>query len=144
MKNLIQKITNVYPSAYVVDIALLVFRISLSVELMVAHGLKKLGIGVAAAEQVPNPLHLPEAFNSLFANAANLFFPVLVIFGFFTRIAVLPILAVTLTGYFVLHWNDSLLIKDTPYMYSLCYLLLFILGSGRYSLDYFINQKARK
>lgn len=141
MKNLLQKITHIYPSARVVDLSLLMFRISLSVELMVAHGLKKLGVGVAAAEQVPNPLHLPEAFNSLFADAANLVFPVFVIFGLFTRLAVLPILAVTLTGYFVLHWNDALLIKDTPYMYSLCYLFILAVGAGKYSLDSFFHKK---
>jgi putative oxidoreductase len=108
---------------------------------MVAHGLKKIGVGVAVAEQVPNPLHLPEAFNSMFAFASNLIFPVFVIFGFFTRLAVLPILAVTLTGYFVLHWNDTLIVKDNPFMYSLCYLFILAVGAGKYSLDNFFQKK---
>ncbi|WP_185673623.1 DoxX family protein, partial [Elizabethkingia meningoseptica] len=133
MKKLIQTITNTNPEGTITHVSLLIFRILLSVELIVAHGLKKIGVGVSEAEQVPNPLHLPEAFNSLFADAANLVFPVFVIFGFFTRIAVLPILAVTLTGYFILHWNDALLVKDTPFMYSLCYLFLLFMGSGKYS-----------
>lgn len=141
MKKLIHTITNTNPAGKLTDTALLVFRVLLSVELIVAHGLKKLGVGVSEAEQVPNPLHLPEAFNSLFADAANLVFPVFVIFGFFTRIAVLPILAVTLTGYFILHWNDALLVKDTPFMYSLCYLFLLFMGSGKYSVDHFLTKK---
>ncbi|WP_454045141.1 DoxX family protein [Chryseobacterium sp. Marseille-Q8038] len=141
MKKLIHIITNTNPSEKLINIALLVFRVLLSVELIVAHGLKKIGVGVSEAEQVPNPLHLPEAFNSLFADAANLVFPVFVIFGFFTRIAVLPILAVTLTGYFILHWNDALLVKDTPFMYSLCYLFLLWMGSGKYSVDYYLTKK---
>lgn len=140
MKKLIHVITNTNPAGKLTDIALLIFRILLSAELMVAHGLKKIGVGVSEAEQVPNPLHLPEAFNNLFADAANLMFPVFVIFGFFTRIAVLPILAVTLTGYFVLHWNDALLVKDTPFMYSLCYLFLLFVGAGKYSVDYYIRK----
>lgn len=131
-------ITNTSLDGKLIHIALFAFRILLSIELIVAHGLKKLGVGVAEAEQVPNPLNLPEAFNSLFADAANLVFPVFVIFGLFTRIAVLPILAVTLTGYFILHWNDSLLIKDTPFMYSLCYLFLFFVGAGKYSVDNYL------
>lgn len=130
MKKLIQTITNTNPEGTITHVSLLIFRILLSLELIVAHGLKKIGVGVSEAEQVPNPLHLPEAFNSLFADAANLVFPVFVIFGFFTRIAVLPILAVTLTGYFILHWNDALLVKDTPFMYSLCYLFLLFYGFG--------------
>lgn len=140
MKKLIQTITNTNPEGTLTHASLLVFRVLLSVELIVAHGLKKIGVGVSEAEQVPNPLHLPEAFNSLFADAANLVFPVFVIFGFLTRIAVLPILAVTLTGYFVLHWNDALLIKDTPFMYSLCYLFLFFMGPGKYSIDHYLRK----
>ncbi|WP_343609320.1 DoxX family protein [Chryseobacterium oranimense] len=140
MKKLIQTITNTSLEGKLIHIALFVFRILLSVELITAHGLKKLGVGVTEAEKVPNPLHLPEAFNSLFADAANLVFPVFVIFGFFTRIAVLPILAVTLTGYFILHWNDALLIKDTPFMYSLCYLFLLFVGPGKYSVDNYLRK----
>lgn len=141
MKKLVQIITNTNLEGKLIHIALFVFRIALSLELIIAHGLKKLGVGVAEAEQVPNPLNLPEAFNSLFADAANLVFPVFVIFGLFTRIAVLPILAVTLTGYFILHWNDALLIKDTPFMYSLCYLFLFFVGPGKYSIDNYLRKK---
>ncbi|WP_126651632.1 DoxX family protein [Chryseobacterium aureum] len=142
MKRLIHIITSTHPGRKITDAALLVFRILLSAELIIAHGLKKIGVGVSEAEQVPNPLHLPEAFNSLFADAANLVFPVFVIFGFFTRIAVLPILAVTLTGYFILHWNDALLIKDTPFMYSLCYLFLLCMGAGKYSVDHYLTKKS--
>ncbi|AZB17725.1 DoxX family protein [Chryseobacterium indologenes] len=141
MKKFIQTITNTSLEGKLIHIALLIFRIALSLELIFAHGLKKLGIGVVEAEKVPNPLNLPEAFNSLFADAANLFFPVFVILGFLTRAAVLPILAVTLTGYFVLHWNDALLIKDTPFMYSLCYLFLLFVGPGKYSIDHYIRKK---
>lgn len=140
MKKLVQIITNTNLEGKLIHIALFIFRIALSLELIVAHGLKKLGVGLAEAEQVPNPLNLPEAFNSLFADAANLVFPVFVIFGLFTRIAVLPILAVTLTGYFILHWNDALLIKDTPFMYSLCYLFLFFVGPGKYSIDQYLRK----
>ena len=141
MKRLLQHIVSVSPSAGTFNIAMLLFRTILSLELMVVHGFKKIGINVAEAEKVPNPLHLPEWFNNAFAVSANLVFPVLVILGFFTRIAALPILAITLTGYFVLHWNDALLVKDTPFMYSLSYLLILVLGPGRYSVDYFIEEK---
>jgi len=140
MKKLIHIITDINIKEKSIHIALLIFRILLSIELIVAHGLKKLGVGVVEAEQVPNPLNLPETFNSLFADAANLVFPVFVIFGLFTRIAIIPILAVTLTGYFILHWNDDLLIKDTPFMYSLCYLFLFFVGAGKYSIDNYLRK----
>lgn len=144
MKKLVCYTTSIYPSTIVFHTSMLVFRIAVSVELMVAHGLKKIGVGVAEAEQVPNPLALPDALNQSVAVAANLFFPWLIIVGLFTRLAALPILGVTLTGYFVVHWNDSLLEKDMPFMYSIAYLLLLVIGPGKYSADYLIHRKLKK
>ncbi|CAN5633149.1 DoxX family protein [soil metagenome] len=143
MKRFVYSITKVFPSCNIFNLSLLVFRVAVSVELMVAHGLKKVGVGVQNAELVPNPLHLPEVFNQAFATTANLFFPVLVIVGLLTRLAILPVLAVTLTGYFLLHWHGSLLEKDTPFMYSLSYLLILALGPGKYSADFLIHKKIR-
>ena len=141
MNRLIQKITDTNPAGKGLHISLLVFRVLVSLEMIYAHGLKKLGIGVAEAEQIPNPLHLPETFNNLFALSANLVFPIFVMAGLFTRLVVLPILAVTLTGYFVLHFHDAPLVKDGPFMYSVSFLLLFFLGAGKYSLDHRIFKK---
>jgi putative oxidoreductase len=144
MKRNLSLLMKVYPGAKEFNIGLLVFRILLSAELMIVHGLKKIGIGTTEAEQVPNPLHFPYAFNQAFAITANLIFPVFIILGLFTRFAILPVIAVTLTGYFVVHWHDSLLEKDTPFMYSLSYLLLLALGPGKYSVDYLLHKRSVK
>ena len=141
MRRIILKITSGRALWRGYDVVLLGYRLLLSLEMIFAHGLKKIGLGVSEAEVVPNPLNLPEELNGLLAISANLFFPVLIIFGFFTRLAVLPILSVTLTGYFVLHFHDAPLLKDTPFIYSLSYLLILFLGAGKYSIDYFIHKK---
>ena len=123
---------------------ILFFRIAVSMEIIFVHGLKKLGIGAAAAEKVPNPLHLPEIFNFAFAISANIFFPFLVLIGLCTRLATLPTLAVTLTGYFVLHWNDAALVRDTPFIYSVIFLFILLMGPGKYSIDNFLFKKLIK
>jgi putative oxidoreductase len=122
---------------------MLCFRIAVSLEMIFVHGFKKLGIGAAEAEKVPNPLHLPEAFNSAFALFANTFFPFMVLIGLCTRLATLPTLAVTLTGYFVLHWSDVAAVKDTPFIYSIVFLLILVMGLGRYSVDRYLFKKLR-
>ena len=141
MKDFFYSITKVFPACNDYNFSILVFRILVSVELMMAHGVKKLGIGAAITEQIPNPLHLPGALNEAIATSVNLFFPVFIVFGFFTRLAALPILVVTLTSYFILHWGDSVLEKDAPFMYSAVFLLILVLGPGKYSIDYFINRR---
>ena len=112
-----------------------------SLEIMIVHGMKKIGIGTTNAEVVPNPFHLPEDINQIMALAANLLFPFFIIIGWCTRWATLPILAVTLTGYFIVHGNDSLLMRDIPFMYSLSFLLIFCLGPGKYSIDKMFQSK---
>jgi putative oxidoreductase len=123
---------------------MLLFRIAVSTEMILVHGFKKLGIGTAEAEQVPNPLYLPEVFNYWFAVSANIFFPLLVLIGMFTRLATIPTLAVTLTGYFILHWSDAAIIKDTPFIYCICFLLILLFGPGKYSIDNYIYKKSLK
>ncbi len=118
--------------------ALLVFRVLLCFEMFRVHGLKKVAKAGGAAEIVPNPLKLPPKLNQLIADFSDLVAPVLVALGFLTRFSVLPILAVTLTGYFVVHRRDALSVRDVPYMYSLSYLFVFLVGAGRFSADFYI------
>lgn len=123
------------------DTTLLLFRSIVSIQLIVVHGLKKIGIGTGVAETVPNPFNFPNWFNDSFAITANLIFPLFIIAGFYTRLATIPVLAVTLSGYFVVHWNDSLLVSDVPFMYSLSFLLIAFLGAGKYSIDQYLRNK---
>lgn len=120
--------------------AMLAFRILLAVELFRVHGMKKFRGDGGKAEMVPNPLGLPQGINNLFATLSDTVVPVLVILGAVTRLAVLPTIAVTAVGYFVVHKNDSLEIRDVPYVYTICFLLLLATGPGTFSLDqYFLN-----
>ncbi|KAF2326539.1 DoxX family protein [Flavobacterium ginsenosidimutans] len=118
--------------------ALLVFRILLAVELFRVHGMKKFRVENGQKEHVPNPLHLPEKLNGLMATFSDTIIPFFIIFGLGTRLAVLPTIGVTAIGYFVVHKNDSLEVRDVPYMYTLSLLLLLALGAGTYSLDYYL------
>ncbi|MCV2485171.1 DoxX family protein [Flavobacterium sp. SH_e] len=118
--------------------AILVFRILLAIELFRVHGMKKFRVENGQKEHVPNPLHLPEKLNGLMATFSDTIIPFFIIFGLGTRLAVLPTIGVTAIGYFVVHKNDSLEVRDVPYMYTLSLLLLLALGAGTYSLDYYL------
>lgn len=118
--------------------ALLIFRVLLAVELFRVHGMKKFRVENGQKEHVPNPLHLPEKLNGLVATFSDTIIPFFIILGLGTRLAVLPTIGVTAIGYFVVHKNDSLEVRDVPYMYTLSLLLLLALGAGTYSLDYYL------
>ncbi|RYJ38275.1 DoxX family protein [Flavobacterium anhuiense] len=118
--------------------ALLAFRVLLAVELFRVHGMKKFRVENGQKEHVPNPLHLPEKLNGLVATFSDTVIPFFIILGLGTRLAVLPTIGVTAIGYFVVHKNDSLEVRDVPYMYTLSLLLLLALGAGTYSLDHYL------
>lgn len=120
------------------NLALLFFRVLLAVELFRVHGMKKFRVENGQKEHIPNPLHLPEKLNGLVATFSDTVVPFLIILGLGTRIAVLPTIGVTAVGYFVVHRNDSLEVRDVPYMYTLSLLLILALGAGKYSLDYYL------
>ena len=141
MKKLLTRSFNPFVSAQQFNLAMLFFRVFVSLEMIGVHGLKKVGIGVEHKENIPNPLNLPHELNDALAISANIFFPFMVFVGLCTRLATLPSLAVTMTGYFVVHAHDSLLEKDTPFIYSVCFLLILILGPGKYSIDNILTKK---
>jgi putative oxidoreductase len=120
------------------NLALLVFRVLLAVELFRVHGMKKFRVENGQREHVPNPLHLPEKLNGLVATFSDTVVPFLIILGIGTRLVLLPTIGVTAVGYFVVHRKDSLEVRDVPYMYTLSLLLILALGAGKYSLDYYL------
>ena len=47
----------------------------------------------------------------------------------------MAILSITLSGLLIVHITDPAKIQDTPLIYSIVFITLFILGPGKYSLD---------
>lgn len=118
--------------------AMLVFRILLALELFRVHGLKKFRVENGQKEHVPNPLHLPEKLNALVATFSDTVVPFLMMLGIGTRLVVLPTIGVTAIGYFVVHRNDSVEVRDVPYMYTLSLLFVLALGAGTFSIDHYL------
>jgi putative oxidoreductase len=120
------------------NIALLVFRILVAVELFRVHGMKKFRVENGEREHVPNPLHLPEKLNGLVATFSDTVVPFFLVLGLGTRLFLLPTIGMTAVGYFVVHRKDSLEVRDIPYMYTITLLFILALGTGTYSLDHYI------
>jgi putative oxidoreductase len=114
------------------------FRILLAIELFRVHGMKKFRGNDGKPEVVPNPLGLPQPINNLVATLSDTVVPLMVILGLCTRVAVLPTIGVTAVGYFVVHRNDSIEVRDVPYVYTICFLLLLATGPGSISFDQLI------
>ena len=122
------------------NIAVLLFRVLLMLELFRVHGMKKFRVQNGEKEHVPNPLGLPDKLNGLVATFSDTVVPFLVAIGFGTRLFLLPSIGVTAIGYFVVHKKDAIEVKDVPYMYTLAMLFLWAIGPGTFSIDYYLLQ----
>ena len=118
------------------DKGLFLFRLFAAYALIKAHGLPKLLDFQETINHIPDPLGFGATFSTYFAIFTNLFCAVLVGLGLFTRISALLITSLTLTGLFLVHFNDSVKIQDTPLIYSVVFGFITYMGPGKYSLDY--------
>ena len=74
---------------------------------------------------------------------AELFCGFFVAIGFLTRVTVIPILIVMIVVLFVVHIKDQFVMIQLPFVYWLLCFVIFIFGSGRYSLDYLLFGKKK-
>lgn len=65
----------------------------------------------------------------------------LVLIGFVTRLSVIPIFITMIVAYFIAHANDPFQVKQLAFVYLLLSVVVFVLGSGRYSVDFLLSQK---
>jgi len=64
-----------------------------------------------------------------------------VLIGFLTRITVIPIFVTMVVAFFIAHAKDPFDIKAPAFIFMLLSIVVFILGSGSYSVDRFLFRK---
>ena len=124
------------------DWASLILRLSLGI-MFTAHGLQMAfgffkGPGVAGfAKMLPNILGLPALFWSFIAAYTCLLGGVCLIIGFYTRLAVIPLIIFMFTAVALVHWKNGFFIGNGGWEYNFIVVFsliaLSILGAGRFS-----------
>jgi len=66
---------------------------------------------------------------------------ILIVLGLFTRLAVIPIFITMTVAFFVAHKNDAFFQKELPFVYWLLCIAVFMMGSGRYSIDHHLQKR---
>ena len=65
----------------------------------------------------------------------------LVLIGFFTRLSVIPIFITMIVAFFVAHQKDAFDMKSLPFVFMLLSCVIFLLGSGKFSVDGLLFRK---
>ena len=139
-----KKLLSVYQSANSIDVALLIVRVGIAA-LMLTHGWPKLEMLFSADPvQFPALFGLSAAGTLALAVFAEVFCSLLILVGLGTRLAAIPLIVTMLVAVFLVHGADPFAKQELGLLYLLPYVMLLLTGSGRYSLDYMLQQKAVK
>ena len=120
---------------------LLFLRVFAAIALLRTHGLPKLLDIEGTMAHIPDPMGLGQTFSAYYAIFANVLCAILVMFGLFTRWAAFAIISITLSGLLIVHAADPAKVQDTPLMYSIVFITLVVLGSGKYSVDALLEKR---
>jgi putative oxidoreductase len=135
------KILNVNKAGNITDIALLVARTGIAA-LMLTHGIPKLLMLLSGAPvQFPPVMGMSAELSLGLAVFAEVFCSLLLLAGFATRLAVIPLIITMITALVFIHAADPFAKQELAFQYLLVYLVLLFAGSGRFSIDYLLRGK---
>ena len=108
--------------------------------LMLTHGWPKLVnySEISASGNFPDPIGLGSTLSLTLVVLAEVGASLMIMLGVFTRLAAVPLVINMLVAVFVAHGADPFSAKELAVMYLGIYVVLFFLGSGRYSVDYLL------
>ena len=122
---------------------LFVLRVAIGI-FMLTHGIPKLQKLMAGNVKFADPFGIGATPSLLLAVFAEFVCSVLLILGLATRLAVIPLIVTMLVVILHVHTADPFGKKELPLMYLLAFLGFFILGAGKYSVDYLIGGKSKR
>ena len=120
---------------------ILVIRLFVGIS-MLTHGLPKLEMLTANDKiEFMNFLGLGAAISLVLVVFAEFLCSVFIILGFLTRFSAVPLMITMLIAFFVRHGSDPYVAKELSLVYFFFYLTIFVLGSGKFSLDWLFSNK---
>lgn len=122
------------------DLAILFLRLIVG-GLFVKFGYQKLLSYNEILPQFPDIIGIGAKLSFMLVIFAELFCGLLVAVGYLTRLAVIPIFITMVVAYFIAHAGDAFQDKTLPFVFMLLCVVIFLLGSGAFSIDRFTARK---
>ena len=128
-------------NANATDWASLILRVSMGL-LMLQHGFPKL-MQFFNGEEISfaDPIFIGETASLVLTVFAEFFCSILITIGLWTRLALLPLIFTMVVAVGIIHWADPMDKKEHGLLFLFPYLAIFLLGSGKFSVDALIKKK---
>ena len=111
---------------------LLALRILFGV-LLLSHGIQKWTNFSVMSESFPDPLGVGSTLSLGLA-----------VFGEVYRLAMIPMVFTMGMAFFVIHGNDPFAVKELAFIYLVVFVLMYITGPGKFSIDHVISSALYK
>ncbi len=131
------------PEGNAFSLFLLALRILFGV-LLLSHGVQKWMNFSAMSGSFPDPLGVGSTLSLELAIFGEVFCSVGFIFGAFYRLALIPMIFTMGMAFFVIHANDPFAIKELAFIYLVVFILMYITGPGKFSIDHIISSALSK
>jgi putative oxidoreductase len=112
---------------------------------MLTHGYPKL-MQLFSGEPVSfaSVLGLSATVSLVLAVFAEFICSVFIIFGYYTRLAAIPLIVTMTVAAFHIHGDDPLSVKEKSLLFLLFYVMLLLTGAGKYSIDHMVLKRKKK
>lgn len=117
------------------DLGLFILRVAAGGMMLYGHGWNKLMGFVEMKGQFPDPLGIGSTGSLSLTIFGEVFCSALLILGLWTRVAVVPLIIMGIVMAFVIHGSDPFGKKELALIYLIMYIVIFLLGPGKYSID---------
>lgn len=105
------------------------------------HGFSKIMSFNGILPQFKDHIGIGSKLSLILVIFAEFFCGFLITIGFLTRITVIPIFITMLVAFFIAHAKDTFQVKELAFVFLLLSIVIFILGSGKFSMDKLISRK---
>ncbi|WP_010136419.1 DoxX family protein [Ochrovirga pacifica] len=115
---------------------ILLLRVTFGAAMLFGHGLGKWKTLVAGGEiKFMNFLGIGTTASLALAVFAEVICAALLVLGLLTRMALIPLITTMAVALFMIHPNDAFATQEKSLLYLVAYVVLFIYGAGKYSVD---------
>jgi len=116
------------------NLSILVLRLVFGIS-MITHGWPKFQKAISGNFKFGDPIGLGPEISLILAVFAEFICSILVIIGLGTRMATIPLMTTMSVAFFIVHGDDGFGSKEKSLLFLGAFLVLFLSGPGKYSID---------
>lgn len=122
------------PDGTAISLLLLALRILFG-GLLLIHGIQKFNNFAEMSAVFPDPMGVGSRISLMLAIFGEIACSVGFILGALYRLALIPMIFTMGMAFFIIHGNDVFAAKELAFIYLIVFILMYIAGPGKFSID---------